>query len=161
MVARDVRKRWRLGMLFKGDRATPSSTGAIERGLDLLPVMRTSPDATHQRAGLINWRPKQFIRLEVDGLIAPFAKQPTRAIHISDVELLAIVLGLLAWVEDFDGTAPGHLITQMHSDGRRRKGRISEYRCKYFAPLRCGRSKEWAISRACMPDRAAMCQPAI
>ena len=76
--------------------------------LDLSPsAMWMSPDASLHRIGVIGMRKKQFACLEVGAMFAPFMKESTRPIHISDVELLAIVRGMAVWVTDFRGTALG------------------------------------------------------
>ena len=97
-------RNWRI--MFDGmlDRCLPLKVRS-SGNLDLAPVMWISTDATLQRIGAINWYNKQFICLPAVGLFEPFMKKTSRPIHISDVELLAIALGLVVWVTDFRGTA--------------------------------------------------------
>ena len=86
------------------DRCVPQKV-RLSGNLDLAPVMWISTDATLRRIGPINWHSKQFISIPVGGLFAPFAKKTTRSIHISDVALLSTVIGMVAWLPQFKGTA--------------------------------------------------------
>ena len=92
--------------LFAGDldRRLPLKI-RLSGNLDLAPIMWISTDATLQIIGVINWYRKQFLRMPVGTLFEPFMKKTTRSVHISDVEMLAIVMGLVVWVTNFGGTA--------------------------------------------------------
>ena len=45
--------------------------------------------------------------MAVGSMFTPFMTNATSVVHISDVELLAIVLGIVVWVAFFKGTARG------------------------------------------------------
>ena len=94
--------------LFQGrlERCLPLSV-RLSGNLDMPPVMWISPDATLKRIGAINWRNREFICCDIGNLFAPFVTEATNSVYISDLELLAIVLGIVVWATDFPGTTLG------------------------------------------------------
>ena len=88
------------------ERCLPLSV-RLSGNLDMAPVMWISSDATLTRIGVINWRNREFICCDIGNLFAPFVTEMTNSVYISDVELLALVLGIVVWATDFPGTTLG------------------------------------------------------
>ena len=79
----------------------------LSGNLDQPPVLRISSGATLKRFGIINWRTREFACSTIGGLFNPFMLDGEECAHISDVELLAIVMGIVIWSTDFEGTTLG------------------------------------------------------
>ena len=101
----------------------------LSGNLDRPPFMWISSDATIKRVGAINWRAKQFMGTHIGNLFGPFASVFTQSIHVSDVELLAIILCVAVWVTLFRGTAVGI------SDNLDAFHRLASQRAHHGAPL--------------------------
>ena len=96
------------GKMFDGqlNRCLPSNL-RLCGNLDQPPALRMSSDATLKRIGIINWRTREFVCSAIGSLFNPFMPDGEECVHISDVELIAIVMGIVIWSTDFDGTTLG------------------------------------------------------
>ena len=114
----------------------------LSGNIDLPPVMRLSSDATLNWIGIINWREKQFICSPVGRLLNPFLTRATENVHISDVDLLAIVMGIVVCASDFNGTALGI------ADNMNALGRMSTKKARHGASLQMLRAvHRWLVEK--------------
>ena len=60
-------------------------------------------DATLTRVACVNWTTEQFICCPVSGLFGPFLPRHQQSIIMAGIELLAIVLSAVIWVEAGEG----------------------------------------------------------
>ena len=129
--------------LFNGhlDRCLPLNI-RLSGNIQLPPVMWLSSDATLNWIGVINWRDKQFICAPVGNLLNPFMTRETGNVHISDVELLALVMGIVVWVSEFNGTALGI------ADNLNALGWMAQKKARHGASLQMLRSiHKWLVKR--------------